>query len=75
MDCKNCCTALVLSCSHYRTQYTDGLKGNLLIRDPFAATYGAEPSVTVSDWYHVNSKAVTNAAMFNYVSLHVHCRV
>eukprot|EP00775_Hariotina_reticulata_P005109 gene5109-5349_t len=55
--------------SHYLTQYTDGLKGNLLITDPTARKYAAEPVLEVSDWYHVNSSTVVKDAMYNHVFL------
>jgi len=58
--------------SHYLTQYTDGLKGNLLITDPTAKKYVAEPVIDVSDWYHVNSSTITTNAI-NKVSQLTEC--
>ena len=49
--------------SHFRDQYPDGLRTPLIIRDPFATLYPAEPVLTVSDWYNVTGWEVTQEAI------------
>lgn len=47
-----------------QAQYVDGLKGALRVTDPYQDIYGSDPTVMLSDWYHLP----TNDMLAEYAS-------
>jgi len=53
--------------SHNRGQYPDGLRGPLIVKDPwtpFAQKYSSEIVLTLSDWYHEQMPTLTSGYLF-----------
>ncbi|KAI0063766.1 laccase [Artomyces pyxidatus] len=59
--------------SHYRNQYCDGLRGAIVVKDPFdphGSLYDVDDDstvITLADWYHVLSPAASLVPAFDSV--------